>query len=87
MGQPADDDFRAGRQRLEFPVTVGVEKGDVLAYHLAQPGMVGFDTGTGDTRYLDEDIAVGTTVKPSSLEGENDKRAYSVGVFGLLNTQ
>ncbi len=75
-----------GVQRLEFPVTVGVEKGDILAYHLSQVGMVGYDTGTGDTRYLDEDVAVGTSIKTSSLEGENDKRAYSVGVFGLLNT-
>lgn len=76
-----------GLQRLEFPVSVGVEKGDYLAYYLSQPGMVTFDTGTGDGRYLDEDVAVGTLLKASSLKGENDKRAYSIGVFGLLNTR
>ena len=74
-----------GVQRLNFPVSVGVEKGDVLAYYFSQPGLVGFDTGTGDARYLSEDTVVGATVKHSSLKGENDKRAYSVGVFGLLN--
>ncbi|ARN74561.1 hypothetical protein [Oceanicoccus sagamiensis] len=75
-----------GVQRLTFPVTVGVEKGDLLAYHLGSVGMVGFDTGTGDTRYLNDDVMVGASLKPSSLQGENDKRAYSMGVFGLLNS-
>ena len=76
---------QSGLQRLNFPVSVGIEKGDYLAYYISQPGLVGFDTGTGDTRYMDEDTTVGATIKRSSLRGKNDKRAYSVGVFGLLN--
>lgn len=76
-----------GKQRLKFPVVVGVEKGDYLAYYFSQPGMVGFDTGTGDSRYIDEDVAVGSTLRRSSLNGEKAKRAYSVGVFGLLNAK
>ncbi|MEH6558488.1 MAG: hypothetical protein V7459_07265 [Oceanicoccus sp.] len=75
-----------GVQRINFPVSVGVEKGDFLAYYLAQPGLISFDTGTGDTRYLDNNVAVGHSIKRSSLKGENDKRAYAIGVFGLLNT-
>jgi hypothetical protein len=75
-----------GEQQLKFPVSVGVEKGDVLAYYFAQPGMVSFDTGTGDSRYSSSDKLVGNIVRPSSLKGASDKRAYSVGVFGLLNT-
>ncbi len=74
-----------GQQRLQFPVTVGVEKGDYLAYYFTQPKMVGFDTGTGDSRYIDEDIAVGSILRRTSLNGEKNKRAYSIGVFGLLN--
>jgi hypothetical protein len=75
-----------GEQQLKFPVSVGVEKGDHLAYYFAEPGMVSFDTGTGDSRYLSSDKLVGNIVRPSSLKGANEKRAYSVGVFGLLNT-
>ncbi len=76
---------KTGLQQLSFPVSVGVEKGDYLAYYFNEPGLVGFDTGTGDTRYLNKDVAVGASVKQSSLRGEKNKRAYSVGVFGLLN--
>lgn len=75
-----------GVQQINFQVSVGVEKGDYLAYYFAQPGLVSFDTGTGDTRYLDNNVAVGHSIRRSSLKGENDKRAYSIGVFGLLNT-
>ncbi|WP_101760194.1 hypothetical protein [Oceanicoccus sp. KOV_DT_Chl] len=76
-----------GMQRLNFPVSVGVEKGDYLAYYFSKPGSISFDTGTGDTRYLAADVPVGSLVKRSSLQGENDKRSYAVGVFGLLNTK
>lgn len=76
-----------GSQRLKFPVVVGVEKGDVLGYYFSQPGMVGFDTGTGDSRYDDEDITVGSSLRQSSLNGEKARRAYSIGVFGLLNAR
>ncbi|MEE8060160.1 MAG: hypothetical protein V3T17_20350 [Pseudomonadales bacterium] len=75
-----------GLQRLNFSVSVGVEKGDYLGYYFSQPGLVSFDTGSGDSRYLDEDVTVGTSIKRSSLRGENSQRAYSVGVFGLLNS-
>jgi|GEM_PF-791550 len=75
-----------GVRQVNFPVSVGVEKGDYLAYYFSAPAMVSFDTGTGDTRYLENNVAVGHSIKRSSLNGENDKRAYAVGVFGLLNT-
>jgi hypothetical protein len=76
-----------GKQRLEFPVSVGVTKGDVLAYYFSEPRMVSFDTGTGDTRYKNSDIDVGEILKPSSMNGSRDKRAYSIGVIGLLNVE
>ena len=75
-----------GQQRLKFSVVVGVEQGDYLAYYLDKPGMLGFDKGTGDTRYLDENVAVGTALKRTTLGGEKAKRAYSVGVYGLLES-
>lgn len=76
-----------GLHRMKFPVVVGVEKGDVLAYYLSAPGMVGFDTGTGDTRFEDKDILVGNAIKRSSLGGEKARRSYSIGVFGLLSAR
>ena len=78
---------QSGLQRLSFPVSVGVERGDRLGFYLSSPGLVSFDTGTGNTRYLTRDLAVGDSVKTSNLQGEKDKRAYSLGVFGLLNAE
>lgn len=75
-----------GKQRLSFPVSVGVEQGDYAAYFLSQPGLVGYERGTGGSRYINEDMSVGTSIRKSSLIGKKEKRAYSMGVFGLLNT-
>ncbi|MGK0441213.1 MAG: hypothetical protein ACJA0N_001010 [Pseudohongiellaceae bacterium] len=77
----------AGIQKVALPVTVGVQRGDVLAYYLMSPGVAGFDTGTGDSRYLTEDISFGKAIRISSLQGKKQKRAYSLGFYGLLDTQ
>jgi hypothetical protein len=74
-----------GEQRLSFAVSVGARKGDYLAYYIVSPGLLSFDTGTGDSRYLAEDVHFGASIKPSSLKGEDEKFAYSIGVYGLLN--
>lgn len=82
---PVDVDA-GGVHRIKFPVSVGVEQGDYLAYFFAQGGLVSFDTGTGDWRYSDNNIAVGNSIRRSSLKGGSEKRAYALGAFGLLNT-
>ncbi len=74
-----------GRHKVQFPVTVGVEKGDVIAYHFPAAVGVGFDEGTGDTRYLRNEVRLGARIGVSSLQGAAKKRAYSIGVYGLLN--
>ena len=65
---------------------MGVQQGDVIAYYLSDPGMVGFDTGTGNSRYLTEDVSFGKAIRQSSLLGEQQRRSYSLGVYGLLDT-
>ncbi|GAB4362100.1 MAG: hypothetical protein Kow006_33210 [Gammaproteobacteria bacterium] len=74
-----------GLNRINFPVTVGVEKGDLLAYYFPKETGVTFDTGTGDHRYLKSDLRLGGSISRSSLLGEDRKRAYSIGVYALLN--
>jgi|SRR5690554_2134182 len=76
---------QSGVQRVNFPVSVGVERGDVIAYQFNEAGVVSYDTGTGDTRYSEQPVVLGELVKLQKLRGERDKRAYSVGVYGLLN--
>ena len=73
-----------GRQLVQFPVSVGVEKGDVIGYVFLREPSVSFDTSTGDTLYVLEDVALGSTMKKTSMSGAEEKRAYSLGVFGLL---
>lgn len=75
----------AGKIRAEFPVSVGLEKGDFIGYYFPNGVGVSFDEGTGDTRYLSRNLKLGGNIKESSLSGAAKKRAYSIGVFGLLN--
>lgn len=74
-----------GLNRINFPVTVGVEKNDVLGYYFPKLTGVTFDTGSGDTRYLQSDLRPGGKVRRSALLGDGKKRAYSIGVYALLN--
>ncbi|KAA3626525.1 MAG: hypothetical protein DWQ09_15975 [Proteobacteria bacterium] len=74
-----------GLNRINFPVTVGVEQGDVLGYYFPTLTGVTFDTGSGDTRYLQSDLRPGGKVRRSALLGDGKKRAYSIGVYALLN--
>lgn len=74
-----------GIHQITFPVSVGVEQGDVMGYYFPSTVTVSYDEGTGDTRHLTSDLALGSTTKVSSLQGERRRRAYSVGVYGLLN--
>ena len=75
----------AGLMRYDFPVTVGLDQGDYLAYYFPETTGVSFDEGTSDVRYLTRDVKLGDSIRKSSLLGENKKRAYSIGVYGLLN--
>ncbi len=75
----------AGKIRAEFPVSVGLEKGDVIGYYFPETVGASFDEGTSDTRYLSRNLKLGGNIKKSSLSGESKKRAYSIGVYGLLN--
>lgn len=74
-----------GLNRINFPVTAGVEQGDVLGYFFPAMTSVTFDTGTGDARYMQSDLRPGGKVRRSALLGEGKKRAYSIGVYALLN--
>ena len=76
---------QAGENTLQLPVTVGVEPGDVIAYVFPESVNVSFDKGTGDTRYTRKDLALGDTESAASLSGANEKRAYSLGVYAILD--
>lgn len=77
--------FQTGINQLNFPVSVVVEAGDVIAYQFDEGVMASFDEGTGDTRFQMNPVKLGELLKPGSLTGEKRKRAYSLGVYGLLN--
>jgi hypothetical protein len=76
---------QSGINRINFPVSVGVEQGDVIGYYFAEGVAVSFDEGTGDTRYQSDELMLGASVRINSLQGEKRRRAYSLGVYGLLN--
>jgi len=75
---------RAGLIKYTFPVTVGVEKGDVVGYYFPQAASVYFDEGSGDTRYLHQNMKPGSSARVSSLSGKDRQRSYSIGVYALL---
>jgi len=74
-----------GRSTINFPVNVGAEKGDVMAYYLQEPSSVSYDAGTGNARYLNDDAVIGSMLRLKDLKGAKEQRAYSLGVYGLLN--
>ncbi len=74
----------SGRHFVQFPISVGVEKGDVIGYYFPTRPNVGFDVKTGDTRYSGSNIALGGTVSKTFMSGSSDRRSYSLGVYGLL---
>lgn len=74
-----------GKISYQFSNSVSVEAGDLIAYQFVDVAGVGFDTGTGNTRYTEKELIQGKTIPTSSLLGEKDKRAYAIGVYGLLN--
>jgi outer membrane murein-binding lipoprotein Lpp len=76
----------SGKQQVQFPVSVGVEKGDVIGYYFSTAPNVGFDTSTGNTLYLEVDVALGNTVNETRMYGASEKRAYSLGVYGMLDS-
>ena len=75
---------KAGENRIQLPVSVGVEPGDLIAYVFPEAVNVSFDKGTGDTRYTDRDLALGDALSASSFDGEDEKRAYSLGILAIL---
>lgn len=73
-----------GKQRVNFPVSVGVEQGDMLAYFFPDQVIAAHDKGTGDTRTYQGDLLLGKSLAVRSLDHERERRAYSLGVYGLL---
>ncbi|UZJ44917.1 hypothetical protein OOT55_02355 [Marinimicrobium sp. C6131] len=76
---------QSGLVRLSFPVSVGVDEGDIIAYQFDGVVPISFDRGTGDTRFQREGLTLGSIVEPEALAGADERRAYSIGVLGLLN--
>jgi len=74
-----------GPNRHQFVDSVSVEKGDVVAYEFSKNVGVGFSEGTADSRYSKKPLMLGDSIHVSSLLGAKKKRAYSIGVYGLLN--
>ncbi len=74
-----------GFNRHQFVDSVSVQKGDVIAYEFVKNVGVGFSEGTADSRYSEEPLMLGDSIHVNSLLGAKAKRAYSIGVYGLLN--
>ncbi len=76
---------QSGVVRLSFPVSVGVDEGDIIAYQFDGAVPISYDRGTGNTRFQREGLTLGSMVEPDDLAGAEERRAYSIGVLGLLN--
>lgn len=74
-----------GSNRHQFVDSVSVQKGDVIAYEFINNVGVGFSEGTADSRYPEKPLKLGDSIHFNALLGAKEKRAYSIGVYGLLN--
>lgn len=73
-----------GYERFRFPLSVGIEKGDVIAYNFPTSVGVKYDHGTGQTLLSKRSFLLGASVDTSSLKYRDEKRAYSLGVNAIL---
>jgi len=76
---------KTGNSFLRFPTSVNIEAGDVIAYTFDTGDVLNFDRGTGNTRFSSKDFLLGGIIKTSSLKGASEKRAYSLGVYAILD--
>jgi len=74
-----------GQNRHQFVDSVSVQKGDAIAYEFIKNVGVGYSEGTADSRYSDKPLMLGDSIHVNALLGAKAKRAYSIGVYGLLN--
>lgn len=77
--------YKLGLTKHQFVNSVSVEKGDVIAYEFKRNVGVGYSDGTADTRYSLNPLTLGESIHVNTLTGSNNKRAFSIGVYGLLN--
>ena len=77
--------YKLGLTKHQFVNSVSVEKGDVIAYEFKKNVGVGYSEGTADTRYSLNPLGLGESIHVSALTGTKSKRAFSIGVYGLLN--
>ncbi|NQY36790.1 MAG: hypothetical protein HRT37_17835 [Alteromonadaceae bacterium] len=74
-----------GISRHQFANSIGVERGDVIAYEFNKNVGIGYNIGTSNSRYTNDPLTFGMSISVNSLLGKKDKRSYSMGVYGLLN--
>ncbi len=75
---------KTGAQRMQFPLSVGVEKGDIVAYDFPESIGIKYDQGTGHTLLGKKSFLLGASVERSALKAQDEKRAYSIGVTAIL---
>ncbi|MBN1829526.1 MAG: hypothetical protein JW884_10340 [Deltaproteobacteria bacterium] len=73
-----------GLQKVDFPVPVSCNKGDVVGYLFPAETAVPYDKGTGGMVWFESNIEVGTKIRVTDLKGLQERRAYSMGVLGLF---
>ncbi len=76
---------KLGENTAQFNNSVGIEQGDIIAYEFPNTVGIGYTTGTANTRYIESSLNLGKTISLSELQGKSEKRAYSLGVYGLLD--
>ena len=74
-----------GQNRHQFVDSVSVQKGDAIAYEFIKSVGIGYSEGTADSRYAEKPLMLGDSIHVNALLGAKAKRAYSIGVYGLLN--
>ncbi len=73
-----------GSERIKFPVGVGIEKDDIIAYDFPESIGIKYDQGTGNTLMAKKALILGASFATSSLRGQEEQRAYSIGVTAIL---
>lgn len=73
-----------GINKVGFELDVTVEKGDLLGFSFPQNVGISYNQGTGDTGLIEGQLQPGKLIKTSQISNRNEKRSYSLGVYGFF---
>lgn len=74
-----------GENTVNFSASIGIKKGDVIAYYFPENVGVGYDSGIGSMLHTSKPIDNSGDIRVNKLKPFKNGRNYAIGVYALLD--